>query len=51
MILENLKYMAGVLFFSMADLILLILWILIVPGIVIGVVKGIARIRKEDGEE
>lgn len=51
MILENLKFIAGVLFYSLADLFLAILWILIVPGVIYGVVRGINRTRHEDKNE
>lgn len=51
MILENLKFIAGILFYSLADLILLILWIMIVPGVIYGIAKGISRTRHEDDEK
>lgn len=53
MILENLKFIAGVLFYSLADLFLAILWVLIVPGVIYGVIRELTghgmRIKKNDG--
>lgn len=51
MILENLKFIAGVLFYGLTDLFLAVLWIMIVPGVIYGIVKGITRTRHEDKEE
>lgn len=48
MILENLKFIAGVLFYGLADLVLLILWILIFPGVIYGIIRGISRSRHDE---
>ena len=51
MILENLKFIAGVLFYGLADLFLAVLWILFVPGVIYGIVKAVTRTRHEDDED